>query len=173
MITNETTNTKKWYVLKTPPRTEKKIHQLLLKNDFESYLPLQRKLRNWHDRKKWIEVPLFNSYTFVNIEPKNRTKIFELYNAIKFLFIGKEIATLLESEIEKIKLLCNYNGDIEITNEVLKIGDKIEITEGFFIGEIGYLVELKGKTKFKISINGLGCSAYVEVEQQNIRKYLN
>lgn len=171
MTLNE--NAKKWYILKTPPRAEKKIHQFLLKNDIDSFLPLQRKLRNWHDRKKWIEVPLFNSYIFINIETKKRTKIFELHNAIKFLFIGKEVATLSENEIEKIKLLCSYTGNIEITNDILKVGDKIEITEGFFIGEIGYLVKLKGKTKFKISINGLGCSAHVEVEQKMIKKYLN
>ncbi|MBO4740830.1 MAG: UpxY family transcription antiterminator, partial [Bacteroidales bacterium] len=56
-----------WVTFNTKPRAEKKVNELLIRNGFEPYLPLQRSLHKWHDRKKWVETPLFNSYIFVHI----------------------------------------------------------------------------------------------------------
>ena len=60
-----------WYALYTKPRSEKKVLDRLLEQEIEAYLPLQKKLRQWKDRKKWVEVPLINSYIFVKIEHKD------------------------------------------------------------------------------------------------------
>ena len=56
-----------WYALYTFPRFEKKVYKRLVERGIEAYLPLQKKLRKWKDRKKWIEEPLIRSYIFVKI----------------------------------------------------------------------------------------------------------
>src|SRR5690349_12724362 len=56
---------KKWLVFYTKSRHEKKVKELLEKNGMEVFLPMQRQLRQWSDRKKKVEVLLFNSYIFV------------------------------------------------------------------------------------------------------------
>ena len=56
---------KKWFVFYTKSRQEKKTRDLLIRNGFEVYLPLQKVMRQWSDRKKKVEAPLFNSYIFV------------------------------------------------------------------------------------------------------------
>jgi transcription antitermination factor NusG len=43
---------KKWYALYTRSRWEKKIHEALLEKGIESYLPLQKILKQWSDRRK-------------------------------------------------------------------------------------------------------------------------
>jgi hypothetical protein len=60
-----------WYALYTMPRHEKKLHTRLSELNVTSHLPTVRVLRNWHDRKKYLEMPLFPSYIFIylnNIE---------------------------------------------------------------------------------------------------------
>jgi hypothetical protein len=52
---------KHWLVIYTKPRAEKKVNERLLEEGFETYLPLQKVIRQWSDRKKKVEVPLFNS----------------------------------------------------------------------------------------------------------------
>jgi transcription antitermination factor NusG len=62
----------KWYALYTKPRAEKLVHQRLIEVEIEAFLPLQKTIRIWSDRKKMIEKPLLSSYVFV----KTKTKFF-------------------------------------------------------------------------------------------------
>ncbi|MFW1373630.1 transcription termination/antitermination NusG family protein, partial [Vibrio parahaemolyticus] len=69
------TNEKRWHALYTKPRWEKKIDTVLLRKGVESWCPLQKVERQWSDRKKIIEDPLFKSYVFVKIDDTERTKV--------------------------------------------------------------------------------------------------
>ena len=45
----------KWYLLYTAPRAEKKVNAALIKREFTTFLPLQKKVVQWSDRKKTID----------------------------------------------------------------------------------------------------------------------
>jgi transcription antitermination factor NusG len=169
----EKPNLKKWLVLRTPPRAEKRVSKILDLNNVENYLPLQKRLQQWHDRKKWVEVPLFNSYIFIYCDIDLKNNIYEYYNRIKFLSIGGKIAELQQHEIDRIKKLCSYHNEIEIAPNIFLEGEKVEIQEGIFIGETGYLIKVNGTNKVKMHINGLSCSAIVEIERTYLKKILN
>ena len=62
---------KRWHVIYTKSKWEKKVEGLLLKANIESWCPVQKKERQWSDRKKIIEEPLFRSYVFVKIDKDN------------------------------------------------------------------------------------------------------
>ena len=67
-ITHHTLHiTKKWYAIYVKSRHEKVIFSELQKKGIESSLPLMTTIRQWSDRKKKVEVPLFRSYLFVKI----------------------------------------------------------------------------------------------------------
>src|SRR5437868_15292617 len=53
-----------WYAWYTRARHEKQVEQLLQQRGCESYLPLAPMLRQWKDRKKLVQFPLFPSYVF-------------------------------------------------------------------------------------------------------------
>ena len=55
-----------WYVLYTKPKWEKKVAEQLQAMGIDCYCPLVMKERQWSDRKKKVEMPLFNSYVFVH-----------------------------------------------------------------------------------------------------------
>ena len=59
-------NKKNWWALYTKPRHEKKAKLEIEKKGITVYLPLNRVLRQWSDRKKWIEEPLFPGYIFIH-----------------------------------------------------------------------------------------------------------
>ena len=61
---------KGWYLIYTRPRHEKKVFLQLTEMKVRSLLPTTKKLRTWHDRKKYIDEPLFPSYIFVYLEDK-------------------------------------------------------------------------------------------------------
>ena len=59
-----------WHAIYVHSRAEKKVHVELTLKGIESFLPLHRKLRQWSDRKKWVEIPLISGYVFVHITRK-------------------------------------------------------------------------------------------------------
>ena len=58
---------KKWLVVYTRPRWEKKVDTLLKQQGIESYCPVRQVQSQWADRKKEVDLPLFNSYVFVYV----------------------------------------------------------------------------------------------------------
>lgn len=53
-----------WYACYTRGRHEKQVEAQLRQRGFESYLPLIARERQWKDRKKVVQFPLFPSYVF-------------------------------------------------------------------------------------------------------------
>jgi len=163
-------NEKNWYVLVTANRAERKVGARLSNFELENFVPIHLKLRQWHDRKKWVEVPLFNNYIFVFTDEKRRQEVFKVTGIMKYLSIAGNLCKVRASEIERIKLLCSYTGKVHIEEGSLKKGDEVEILEGHFIGFRGHLIKEANSTKLKISIASLNCFAVVEVEKANVRK---
>jgi len=80
-----------WYVLMTQPRAAKIVGKRLTEIEFENFVPIQRQLRQWHDRKKWVEVPLLNYYIFVYTNNKKRNGVFQISGITKFLSIDEKL----------------------------------------------------------------------------------
>ena len=94
---------KKWYALYTKPRWEKKIDSVLIRKGVESWCPLQKIERQWSDRKKIIEDPLFKSYVFVRIDSLEKTKVLMTDGVLNFVhYLGKP-AVIKDEEVDNIK----------------------------------------------------------------------
>ena len=66
---------KKWFAIYVKSRSEKKVFKLLEDIGIESFLPLITRVKQWSDRKKKVEEPLFRSYLFVNITLSDYYKV--------------------------------------------------------------------------------------------------
>ncbi len=92
-----------WYVLYTQPRQEKKVAEGLQKMGIESFCPLVTVVKQWSDRKKKVELPLINSYVFVNIEENNRDAVFAVSGIVRYLFWLGKPAVVRAIEIEALR----------------------------------------------------------------------
>src|SRR6476620_11050344 len=117
-----------WRVIYTKPRNEKKVVESLTRLEIDSFLPPIKTLRTWHDRKKYLELPLFPSYVFVYL--KNNHEYYNSLSADGVLFYvktGKEIATISNSIIDNIQLIVNNSKEIEVSTEYLQPGKNLLI----------------------------------------------
>lgn len=97
-----------WHVLYVKSRQEKKAYLTLSELGIQSFLPLVKQERQWSDRKKIIEVPLFPSYLFVKIDDRfDFEKVITIQESCFYLKIGSEYAKVSEKEIDNIKLFLN------------------------------------------------------------------
>ena len=163
--------TLKWYALYTNPRAEKKVANELDIRGFENYLPLQTTFKKWSDRKKKVEIPLFNSYIFVRIEiEKNYYNILEIPGIVKFVKFGKEISAMRDEQIDQIKLLLSNFDDIEVNSELIGINELVEVIAGPLRGFKGLTIENQSNKTFAIEIEQLGCFMKINLPKQYLRK---
>lgn len=158
-----------WHAVYVKSRAEKKAQQDLQLQGIETYLPLQRKLRQWSDRKKWVEMPLIAGYLFVKICRKEYDQVLQSANVVTYVRFDGTAAIVPDSQIEYLKLmLSQQDNEVEVTHEKLKRGQIVEVVAGPLIGLKGKLQKIKGKNKVAIELVQLGCSAMVEIDVQNI-----
>ena len=143
-----------WFVIYTKSRNEKKVAELLQKNGVEVFCPLVKLKKNWSDRKKIVETPLFKSYVFVNLSEKDRNVVFNVPGVIRYVFWLKKPAIARDSEIERLKTILHETID-SFSIENYQIGDTIKISEGVFKGVDG-VIEKQSKNKLHVILENVG-----------------
>ena len=143
-----------WFVIYTKSRNEKKVAELLQKNGVEVFCPLVKLKKNWSDRSKIVETPLFNSYVFVNLSEKDRNVVFNVPGVIRYLFWLKKPAIARDSEIESLKNVLHETMD-SFTIENYQIGDTVKISEGVFKGLDG-VIEKQSNNKLHVILENVG-----------------
>jgi transcription antitermination factor NusG len=126
-----------WKLVYCASRQEKKVSAYLAQRDIEHYLPLVKSLRFWKDRKKWVEMPLFNGYLFVRPSEIQRDMVLTVSGVVKYIrYNGKdalvpaEQVQLIKRLIEKGYQMERYEGDVD-----LERGDIAEVLDGVFRGQ--------------------------------------
>ena len=152
-----------WYAAYTKSRNEKKVLVLLQKENIEAYLPLQKKLKLWSDRKKWVEVPLFNSYIFVKISSKEYYDVLKTSGIVKFISFEGKAVPIPENQIQLLKKIVDLQIDYEISSEIFNKGEQIRINAGSFAGVFGEVIEIRENKKFLIRIDPIGYSLLIDM----------
>jgi len=140
-------NIKKWFAVYTKPRWEKKVNNILLLKGISSWCPVQKTERQWSDRKKIIEDPLFKSYVFVRIDGNDKLTVLQTEGVLNFVhFLGKP-AVIKDEEIETIKsFLLEKDAKINIQSlQDFKEDDKVIIRHGLFMDNTGTVIKAAAK----------------------------
>ena len=168
-MTSFTKNNRNWYAIYTRSRAEKKVQAELELKGITCFLPLQKKQRQWKDRKKWIDAPLLPGYCFVNISRKDYDRVLQVQNVVCYITFEGKAAVVREEQIEGLKRLLRQNDfEVEITHENFEIGKKVEVVKGSLTGLTGELCETRGKYKFLMRIEQIGRFILVEIPAEYI-----
>jgi len=160
---------KQWYALYTKSRSEKQLEEQLTKAGFEAYLPLQRVLKQWSDRKKWVEVPLFRSYIFVFISRAEYYDVLNVPGAVRYITFEGKAVPIPPQQMEAIRQFVDTNQELPDVDLDLEPGSIVDIIAGPMKGISGELLEIMGKKKVRIEIDGLGQSIFLELPASHIR----
>lgn len=160
-----------WYALYTRSRAEKSAYNELIKRGIHAFLPLRKTYRQWSDRKKLVEVPLFNSYLFVNIPEKDHLNVLQASGIVRFVTFEGKAVPIPPQQIEAIKAYLEEGApEYEESSDDLASGYNIEITRGPMIGLQGILITLQGKHRVKVEIDCVGKSLIIDVPRTSLRR---
>lgn len=162
-------NEKVWYALYVKSRSEKKVAKQLEGEGIEFYLPLEQRLKQWSDRKKWVEEPLFRSYIFVHITDKDYYRTLVVYGAVRYVTFEGKAVRVPPQQIEAIKLYLNETAPVTTDEENWEVGQKVEILSGKLVGLQGKLVDVKGNKKVRIMIDVVNSALYLNIPKSQLR----
>ena len=154
---------KKWYAVYTRSRSEKVVARELTKSGIEHYLPIYKSLKQWSDRKKFVEEPLIRSYLFVYISMEQYYEVLNTIGVVTIVkFSGKPVS-IPEWQIKNLKILLSSGSVFEhVTNE-FNTGDMVKITSGSLKGLTGTVLTIKDKQKLMIGIDSLEHNYIVDI----------
>lgn len=146
---------RQWYVVYTKRGYEKRVASEISKKGFECFLPLQNILRQWSDRKKKQEVPLFPNYVFVKMRESQRPCLFILKGFVKYVSFDRKPVVVREKEIDSIMRILRTD-DLDIQSEqYIDTGMCARITSGQFAGMEGIVTQRNGRSRLVIRISSL------------------
>lgn len=165
-------DSKKWFAIYVKSRNEKKVFKSLNDIGIESFLPLITKIKQWSDRKKKVEEPLFNSYLFVNIPLSDYYKVLNVNGVVRFICFEKKPVEVPENQIEAIKkYICDTDiHDVDYESINFKEGELVRIKSGQMKDLTGRFVEIKGKHRIMIEIEVVGQYLPINIARTNVEK---
>jgi transcription antitermination factor NusG len=153
-----------WFAVQTMPRHEKKVSAELEAKQIQSFLPAISELRQWSDRKRMIESPLFPGYVFVRIAAQSSARIAVLRTNGVVGFVGVRGAgtPIPECEITAIQAVLTQQVPFR-AHPFLNIGQRVRIRGGALDGIEGILDAVKGDQSLVISVELIQRSLAVRI----------
>ncbi|MCU4165035.1 UpxY family transcription antiterminator [Carboxylicivirga caseinilyticus] len=159
-----------WYALYTKSRAEKKVLEQLTNMGIKAYLPMKKILRQWSDRKKWVEMPVISSYIFVNILKEDYRKVFEANGVVAYVSYKGHACTIPDSDIEAMRRTIENQLDFDVETDQLKKGQTITVTSGPLKGITGEVLEVQGAKKLYLRISNIGYTLVVDLADASFTK---
>lgn len=159
---------KKWFAIYVKSRSEKKVHEQLEDIGIESFLPLITRVKQWSDRKKKVEEPLFRSYLFVHISDNEYYNVLNLTGVVKFICFERKPVEIPKNQIIAIKEYINDTDLHDVNYEDFKEGELVRVKSGQMKDLVGRFVKINGKHRVIIDIEAVGQSLAINIARSNV-----
>jgi transcription antitermination factor NusG len=152
-----------WYALQVWVRKEGLIATQLESQGFECFLPKYKSLREWSDRTKEVEQPLFPGYVFCRFDYTQRRPIVVTPGVLQVVGCGRTPLAVEDREIEAIQTAM-ASGIATQPWPYLEVGERVRIHSGKLSGLEGILINFKGNHRVVLSVSLLQRSVALEVD---------
>jgi transcription antitermination factor NusG len=158
-----------WYALRIRSKFEKLACAALRAKGFEEFLPLYKSRRQWSDRVKEVESPLFPGYLFCKIALQDGIgPILTTPGFISIVGIGNAPVAVPNEEITSIRLALQSGLPLERL-PLVSVGSRVLIERGPLAGIEGIALTVHKKFTLIVSITLLQRSLAVEIDRECAR----
>jgi transcription antitermination factor NusG len=162
----------RWFALRVKSRCEKAVAMMAQHKGFEEFLPLYQSRRQWSDRLKAVEHPLFPGYLFCRLDPQQRLPLLTIPGVLHFVGIGKIPVPIEDAEIAALQTAAR-SGLATEPWPFLEIGQWVRLDDGPLVGLEGILVGTSKPERVVVSVTLLKRSVAVAVERHWVTPLAN
>ena len=155
-----------WYALRTRSRHEKVVRDQLLIQGIEPLLPTVKRLSQWKDRKKEIEVPLFSGYCFVRFASDQKLPVLKTIGVVDIVG-GQRSEAIPDDEVMAIKTLMTTVLPYD-SHPYLHEGMQVEVIRGPLQGVHGILLRKEKRHRLVLGVRLIQQAAAVEIDVHDV-----
>lgn len=168
---NQLCNTEaRWFAVYTRYKREKLVHKELQRKGITTYLPLLTLTRYYTRKVKTVHLPLISCYLFVKITRRQYVPVLETSDVVQFVRFKRDLIAIPEREIDILRMVCGEQVPVEVTQEHMGPGDRVEIIGGRLTGLQGVLRQQSGKKRFIVELDTVGIQLAMEVPNNLLQK---
>ncbi len=153
----------RWFALTVRHQHERRTAHALATQGWETLVPLYRSRRQWSDRVKEIELPLFTGYVICQFPLWARLRVEDTPGVARLVTFAGQPAPLAEEEIASIRRLLAAKLPLSPW-PFLKAGDPVRVERGPLKGASGLLIRVKDSLRLVVGVELLQRSIAVEVD---------
>jgi transcription antitermination factor NusG len=154
----------RWFAIQVRPNGEHAVLAALRSKEYEAYLPTYRCTRQWSDRVKILELPLFAGYLFCRFSSTIQAPIVATPGVLKILGIGRTPVPIEDSEIVSLRAIVASRGVHFYPWPKLEAGARVCIRAGPLRGVVGVLRVVKNERTLIVSVPLLQRSVAIEIQ---------
>ena len=152
---------KRWLVAFVRVCHEKKTSERLSKMGIENFLPIQREVHQWSDRRKVVDRVILPMMIFVYVDRHEQKQVLTLAAISRYMVLRGEStpAVIPDRQMSRFKFMLDYSDEtISMNTSPLAPGERIRVIKGPLTGLEGELVNVNGKSKVAVRLTMLGCA---------------
>ena len=104
-------HSKRWYVALVRMHHEKKVSEYLNKVGIENFVPVQKEIHQWSDRRKLVESVLLPMMVFVHADPRERMEVLNFTTVSRYMVMRGESspAVIPDEQMARFRFMLDYS----------------------------------------------------------------
>jgi transcription termination/antitermination protein NusG len=159
-----------WYALYVKSRHEFTVESELRRKEVDTFLPSVKLSRQWKDRKKLVDFPLFPGYLFVWIHesPEDYMNVLRTRGAVRIVSSEAGRPTPVPSgEIDSLRLIVESGEAVDIYPH-LREGTPVRVRRGPLAGAEGIITNKLDQYSLVVNVDLLGRSVGVKIHADDV-----
>ncbi|MBA4182053.1 MAG: hypothetical protein C0506_15795 [Anaerolinea sp.] len=156
-----------WFALRVKPHAERSLFAALRSNGVDAMLPLYPDRRQWSDRLKTLDRPLFPGYLFCRLLPSTPLKLVTLPGAIGFVHFGAGPAPIPDPEIQALLQILDSGRRLRPL-ALIREGQLVRVVSGPLAGLTGPVLRIKDGHCLVVSVEILQRSVAVTLDGDSV-----
>jgi transcription antitermination factor NusG len=162
-----------WVAVRTRVRSEKLVARVLTRWGCEAWAPTAPVRRQWSDRTKVIEWPLFPGYVFARVPSDEWYPLLDIHGVQTVVKDGRRAAVLSETMLSDVRGYAERLGRIAAQPEHVpwfEPGDIVLVTDGPFAGVRAMVTGVQGLLRVSIGLTMLGQGVAVTLPAADLER---
>ncbi len=159
-----------WFALSVRSRHEFVAHEELVRKGIDVFLPTVVRLRQWRDRKRQIEFPVFPGYLFVHVAPcaDGFLQVIKTRGTVSFVCLEPGLPTPVpEQEINALRKVVTSGRSFDVYPGYT-LGTRVRIRRGPLEGAEGVLGKKQNDDLFFVNVEILGRSVGIRISADDL-----
>ena len=157
-----------WFAVRVRSNRERVVSLYLREIGYEEYSPSFVAERQWSDRTKLVDQPLFPGYVFCKLDSTDRLPVLKAPGVVGLVGVGKTPIPIPAVEVERVRRMVT-SGLPVMPWPYLHVGQQVLIERGPLAGLEGILERVKNRLRIVVSVTLLQRAVAAEIDRSWVR----